>query len=196
VLRPLQGWWRGRAPSTAGLVERACSVHCRAWSGCSWWRGRAPSTAGLGADALRRRRTHTDLPKSTAASGVGSHRNADFVADISRRMGTMLCCAPPRALMACVRWDTRAYEGGCSCAGWGAMVRRLRHPGRVGASWTQLSHHSTLACARAPPLAPNRHVPCPTQRTHAIGLWAQHGSHSQRKIHSKSWEKVTSPKKL
>jgi hypothetical protein len=26
-------------------------------------------------------------------------------------------------------------------------------------------------CARAHPLACNRHVPWPTQRTHAIGLW-------------------------
>jgi hypothetical protein len=53
----------------------------------------------------------------------------------------------------------------------------------------QLSHRSTLAPARAPLLGCNRHVPCPTQRTHAIQ--AQHGSHSQRKIHSKSWERVT-----
>jgi hypothetical protein len=34
-----------------------------------------------------------------------------------------------------------------------------------------LSHHLTPARVRASPLAPNRHVPCPTQRTHAIGLW-------------------------
>jgi hypothetical protein len=33
-------------------------------------------------------------------------------------------------------------------------------------------YHSTPACARAPaPLAPTRPIPCPTQRTHAIGLW-------------------------
>jgi hypothetical protein len=33
------------------------------------------------------------------------------------------------------------------------------------------SHHSTPACARAPPLASSRPAPCLTQRTHAIGLW-------------------------
>jgi hypothetical protein len=36
----------------------------------------------------------------------------------------------------------------------------------------QPSHHSTSLRTSTPPLARNRHMPCPTQRTHAIGLWA------------------------
>jgi hypothetical protein len=55
-----------------------------------------------------------------------------------------------------------------------------------------------VARAKTPSLACNHHIPCPTQRTLAAGLWVsqQHGAHSQRKIPSKSREKVTSPKEL
>ena len=45
---------------------------------------------------------------------------------------------------------------------------------------------NTPACARTPPSASNRHVSCPTQRTHAVELYvARHTAlvnHSQRKI--------------
>jgi hypothetical protein len=72
-------------------------------------------------------------------------------------------------------------------AGCGAQLRTARCAGRNsqnrgqricfaavgwdGASWTRLSHHLTPARAQAPHLAPNRHVPRPTQRTHATWLW-------------------------
>jgi hypothetical protein len=41
----------------------------------------------------------------------------------------------------------------------------MEHPGRGCLTISPQPAHERL------PLAPNRHVPCPTQRTHAIGLW-------------------------
>jgi hypothetical protein len=66
--------------------------------------------------------------------------------------------------------------------------------GMEHASWTQLSHHPSLrtstplACMQATAYA----VSHPADARHK----ALDGAHSQRKIRSKSWEKVTSPKKL
>jgi hypothetical protein len=68
--------------------------------------------------------------------------------------------------------------------------------GASGRSLTIAPCRLRTSSVEQPPLAPNRHVPCPTQRTHAVGLWWRDGAHSQRKIRSKSWEKVTSPMKL
>ena len=74
---------------------------------------------------------------------------------------------------------------------WLYWVRHLRaHPTRGG----------TASSPVPQALRTNRSTPCPTQQTHAIGLWAarkhSHGSHSQREIRPKSWERVTSPKEL
>jgi hypothetical protein len=61
------------------------------------------------------------------------------------------------------------------CAGRNSQNRGQRTcfaaVGWDGASWTRLSHHLTPARARASHLAPNPHVPRPTQRTHATWLW-------------------------
>jgi hypothetical protein len=95
---------------------------------------------------------------------------------------------------------------------WARSAAQLRGTGPLHGSELaklkpgELRHMATLGRGAQPsltlatPLAPSRPMPCPTQRTHAIGLLggAQQPrcSDSRRKIRSKSWEKVTSPKKL
>jgi hypothetical protein len=80
-------------------------------------------------------------------------------------------------------------RGQCAC---------FAEVGWDGASWAQLSHHSTLAHARAPPSHPTVmcRVPPSGDTPRALGAWHDGAHHSQRKIRSKSWEKITSPKKL
>jgi hypothetical protein len=57
-----------------------------------------------------------------------------------------------------------------------------------------------VPCARAPPPAPKRPMPFHSQRTHATGLRVRRNTgwcrDSQRRILSKSWERVTSPTEL
>jgi hypothetical protein len=58
------------------------------------------------------------------------------------------------------------------CAGRNSQNRGQRTCfAAIGWDGARLSHHLTPARARASPLAPNRHVPCSTQWTHATGLW-------------------------
>jgi hypothetical protein len=69
---------------------------------------------------------------------------------------------------------------------WGAwVVTRKTQPSCARSDgMPQPPHHSTPACARAPPFACNRHVPCLIQRTHARGSgWraTRNGAHHSEK---------------
>ena len=60
-----------------------------------------------------------------------------------------------------------------------------------------LPHSLSIFPAHEHPFAHSRPLPRPTQRTHAVGaLGRATHCNSRREILSKSWEKVTSPKKL
>jgi hypothetical protein len=89
-----------------------------------------------------------------AADGVGStpSRNAEFRGsfgdvtlsqDLERILLRECCVARHPEPWACVRWvghgNAGCMRGGCSCAGWGAMVRWLRGT----RAWLDQSRHGT-----------------------------------------------------